>query len=112
MSAMQPWVGLPQSSCRKIAEPRPGDDWIDVVADRDEVLVGARRGPEPAADLDEGRRRTTGDVPEGVVAGRRRVLVPEVAADEPVVGVVDAGIGRDPVDHRTEPGGATRRGAR
>ena len=68
-SEMQPFVGWPRSTCRKIAEPRPGTR-VRVVLDEREVRVArssTSRAPRSAA---ERRRRSAGDVLEGVV-GRR-----------------------------------------
>ncbi len=98
-SEMQPFVARPVSSCRKIPLPRPGTAGDDVVLHDRELAVGDGRAPERFAPAAERRRGAAGDVPEAVVGGRARVLVPPVAAAQPAVAERDArdrGRGRRP----------------
>ena len=60
-------------------------DRARVVLDHREVAVLRRDPPERLAAAAERRPRAARDVPERVVRRRARVLVPPVAADEPVV---------------------------
>src|SRR5207248_10998426 len=67
--------------------------------------------PQRLAAAAERRRRAARDVAETVVARRTGILVPPVAADEPVVAQPHTGVGIDPVDDRADPERARRRRA-
>ena len=101
---IQPFVALPLSSCRKIAEPRPGTAGCALYSTKAKLAVGTWRLPERFARAAERRCRAAGDVFELVVRRRGRILVPPVAAHEVVVAEVNAGIRVEPVD-----GGADRK---
>ena len=79
---------VPVSSCRKIAEPRPGTRGRRCT--RRPRTRGRRRGARQSASLPppNGGARPQATWRKLVVGRRARVLVPPVAADEPVVGQV------------------------
>ena len=77
---------------------RAPDDRAVVVVDDCEIAVLRRYAPERLAAAAEARTDAAGDMAEAVVGRRARILVPPVAAGEPVVAEAHARVRRDAVD--------------
>ena len=80
----------------------PAPPGRDVVVDDRELAVGDGRPPERLAAAAKRRRRPTGEMAEGVVGRRARILVPPVAAGQAVVAEPNARVGVEPIDRRPE----------
>ena len=80
----------------------------DVVLHDGELPVGDPGPPECLAGAVERRRRAAGEVPEAVVGGRARILVPPVAAAQAVIRERHAGVRIEAVDRRPDREGAGR----
>src|SRR3954454_15283089 len=102
---------VPGVDMQEDRRPPARHDGRVVVADDREQPVGRRDPPERLAAAAERRRRPARDVPKPVVGVRARILVPPVAADEPVVPQADARIGVEAVDDGADPERAERRRA-